>query len=95
MGVTKVIDGLDIEWNGAKCDEIELREPRMSELDVAYGELSKAMGAREMTKFQVALVCAVSGKPQQIIAKMPVSKMNEAMEFLESFINSGQKTGET
>ncbi len=88
-----VIDGLDIEWNGQKCDAIELREPKMHEMRTAYHEL-KNDDAESMANFQIALVCAVSGKPKQIIERMSVSKMHEAFEYVSGFMNPGPTTGE-
>ena len=94
LPISKVIDfDTPIEWASAKYDSIELREPKMKELSLAYGEL-KGNDAQAMAKFQMSLVCAVSGAPRQVIENMPISKMNEAFKYLQGFMEVGQETGE-
>lgn len=94
LPISLVIDGLDIEWNGGKYDAIELHEPTIRQLEKAYSELKAGTNIQTLTRFQIALICEVSGKPRQIIELMPVSKIRAAFNYLEGFINANQTTGD-
>lgn len=82
-----------IVHNGMECRAIELSEPQLKHLRSAYAEFRNGVNAETTTRYQIALVCAVTGKPQQVIEQMPIRKMNEASEYLQSFINAEPTNG--
>lgn len=82
-----------IEHNGQAYHSIELREPRMRELERAYSEVKTSTDAQSLIRFQIALVCAVTGQPKQVIELMSVSQMNEAFNYLQNFMNGSTGTG--
>ena len=83
-----------IAYNGNQYESIELSEPTMKQLRAAYRELSNGGNAEQMAKFQIALVREVSGAPLQVVEGMPISKMNEAFDYLQGFMNAAPPTGE-
>lgn len=80
-----------IEWNGGTYDAIELREPKAVEVLKAQAELK---GTADSTmKFGVALICAIAGKPRQVIEQMPISKLMAGIDYLTGFLDGGLQTG--
>lgn len=77
-----------IESAGGKYDELRLREPLI-------GEWNKAETHKTPTLQFIALISAVSGWPVPAVHLLPVSKFNEAVDYLAGFLGSGRATGET
>ncbi len=77
-----------IESAGGKYDELRLREPLI-------GQWAKAETHRGATAQFIALISAVSGWPAPAVHLLPVSKFNEAVDYLAGFLGSGRATGET
>jgi hypothetical protein len=78
-----------IEWSAGNVDAIELREPTIAEYMKAQKEIRPNATVDQYTAFQITLIAAVSGKPRQVIEKMPVRKVAEAFKYLEGFTNPG------
>lgn len=95
LPISLVIDGLGIEHSGGKYDAIELREPKARELSKALGVMRGNTDSQSLVKFQIALVAAVSGVPEAAIEQMPISKLNEAFDYLQGFTSAGLGTGRT
>lgn len=84
-----VIDDLGIEWNGGKYDAIELKEPKAIHIEKAMSSVNGTLTDQSVIKYQIALICAVSGLPRQVIEEMPISKLNEAFKYLQGFSQIG------
>ncbi len=82
-----------IVWNGKSIPSIELREPMAMEVVKAQVELK---GTPDSTiKWGIALICAVTGEPRQVIEQMPISKVMIGINYLSDFLNGGPVTGES
>jgi|ERR1017187_1849576 hypothetical protein len=83
-----------IEWNGGSYDAIELREPKIREIEAALGVIQNKSDAQSMVRYQIALITGVSGKPKQVIEQMKVSDVNKAFDYLTGFSNPSPATTE-
>lgn len=90
-----VISDLGIEWNHGKYDAVELREPKAKELVKALSVMKGNADTQSLVKFQIALICAVTELPEQVVEQMPISKLNEAFTYLQGFTSAGSLTGVT
>jgi hypothetical protein len=80
-----------ITYQGGTYDRIELQEPNAGQVKLAEREMKP--GTMEAVRsYQIKLVSLVSGKPTQVIEQLPVSKLMEAVRFLEGFILTGPGT---
>ncbi len=78
---------------GATYESIKLREPKAFEVQQAEAHLAKSVNVESLRKYGVALVSRVSGIPEAVILQLPVSKLNEATEYLQNFVDRGPRTG--
>jgi len=84
-----------IQFQGMTCDQIELREPTAAEVRAAEGHLRKGMTPESIRMYQLTLIQKVSGKPQQVIDAMPISKVVLAAEYLQGFVLPNPATGQS
>jgi len=82
-----------IELKGAKYDELKLREPRASEVRQAEGHLRSSVNVESMRRYQLALISAVTGWNLAVVECLPISKVREASDYLQRFIEGGPVTG--
>lgn len=66
--------------------ELKLREPTAGEMD--------DLAAKNGISWSIALVRGVSGLPEQVIRRLPIRVLNEAMEYLLPFTNNVRPTGQ-
>ena len=74
-----------IELNKGRYDALDLREPTVGEMLRAEGHLRKGVTVEAMRLRDIHLVAAVSGWPVAAVERLPVSKMEQATEFLLAF----------
>lgn len=82
-----------IELKGGRYDALRLREPRVIEVRQAESHLRSSVNVETMRKFQIALIAKVADVPEPVIEGLPISTLNKAMEYLQSFMDAGQGTG--
>ena len=82
-----------LKISNLECAQLTLREPTGAEVRAAEGHLRKGVTAETVRMYQMALIKAVSGSSQQVIDLMPISKINEAAEYLQGFVTPSQTTG--
>jgi hypothetical protein len=88
-----VIDDLDITWNGGSYTSLELREPKIRELEAALGVMKNAGDDPSADiRFQIALIVAVSGKPKDVVSQMSVTQVRKAIDYLSGFYRPGVAT---
>jgi len=81
-----------IVMKGGTYDSITLREPKVIEVRQAENHLRTNVNMETMRRFQVALVAKVAGVDEPVIEGLPISKLNQAVTYLQNFISSGQPT---
>lgn len=84
-----------IEHQGAQVTELRLREPKAFEVVRAETELKGGMTPDSLRRYQISLVCLVSGVDRKFIEKLPIRKLNEASAYVQGFIEAGPQIGES
>lgn len=84
-----------IEANGKTYTTLYLEEPTAQMVERAEQEYAGGqMTVHTIRKHQIALVSQGSKTPRAVIEKMRISQLEEASDFLSSFIGAGRRTGE-
>jgi hypothetical protein len=81
--------------NNQRYDTLHLEEPTANMVERAEQELSGNMSVHALRKYQIALVSQGAKVPRDVVAKMRISQVKEAADFLSSFIGGGPAIGET
>lgn len=89
------IDFPEIVIDSNRVDRIVLREPTGQQVQKAETELKGGVNVASMRMYQISLVSQCSGVPRQVIERLPISKLNEASRYAQSFIDAGPATGAT
>ena len=82
--------------DGAVYTELRLSEPTGGQVLNAEKHLKGAsIGPADLRMYSLTLVSQNSGLPFSVIRDlMPITVINEATRYLQSFIEAGQETGE-
>ena len=83
-----------ISKGGDECTSLTLREPKGIHVRRAEQEL-KETSVESMRRYQFRLVSEVSGVKVTLIEEMPVSVVNRAASYLQSFVQADLETGES
>ncbi len=75
-----------IERHGRIVTALELREPASGEVEEAERKLGGKFTTAAMRESQFHLIVLVSELPRSIIDVVPISKLNEASQYLLGFI---------
>ncbi|MGO2957418.1 MAG: phage tail assembly protein [Acetobacter sp.] len=79
---------------GATYSELSLCEPASGQVLNAEKHLKGNFGAAELRMYALTLVSQNSGVPMNVLRDYcPISKLNEAANYLQRFIEAGQSTG--
>ena len=82
-----------IEWNGKTYSTLHLEEPTGRMIEKAEQELSGGANFAALRKYQFALVSNASHTPRAVVEKMRISQIQQAADFLGSFMPGGLGTG--
>lgn len=74
-----------IEHAGGTVAALRLREPTGREMREAERTLSDAISVESSSAFEVALIGAVSGLPEDVLNKLKISVMHRARQFVTGF----------
>ena len=74
-----------IVHEGGTFESLELREPRVSEVQRAEEALTGAVTATSVLDSEIALVALVSGWPTEAVEELPAGILNRASEYLSRF----------
>lgn len=84
-----------VEWNGRTFTTLHLEEPTGQMIVKSEQELANGANFAALRRYQFALVSNASGIPRQAIELMRISQIQEAADFLSSFLPGGLGTGES
>jgi hypothetical protein len=82
-----------LSFKGGAYDQLRLHEPSVGQVRKAEGSLRNGIHAESLRVYHINLIAAVSGWPVPAVEMMPVTKMNEAANFLARFTMAGAETG--
>lgn len=71
-----------IEHAGGTVAALHLREPTGREMREAERTLSDAISVESSSAFEIALIGAVSGLPEDVLNKLKISVMHRARQFV-------------
>ncbi|MCQ8240518.1 phage tail assembly protein [Rhizosaccharibacter radicis] len=74
-----------IDHGGERWDQIELREPRVSEVKASEEVMGATATPAAVLDAEAKLVALVGGVPDEVIAKLPTSVLNAGADYLQSF----------
>lgn len=74
-----------IEHAGGTVAALRLREPTGREMREAERTLSDAISVESSSAFEIALIGAVSGLPEDVLNKLKISVMHRARQFVTGF----------
>ncbi len=77
------------------CSEMQLREPTGGEVRAAEMLLRPGVMPDTIRQYQLSLISKVSGVPQALIDQMPITRVLEAAEYLQRFVNASQSTSQS
>lgn len=82
-----------VETKGGTIHSIPVREPTAAEMRKAMSFLRNGTNPEATLNSQISLVVSVSGLSQQAVDQIPFSKVMEAADAIQGFIDRGQQTG--
>jgi hypothetical protein len=82
-----------IPHKGGTYSQLPLREPRVGEVRKAEGQMRNGINSESIRNYNIHLVSFVSNWPVIAVEMLPISKLNEAVQYLEGFIERGRATG--
>ncbi len=74
-----------IEQDGRIVTELELREPTTGEVEEAQRKLGNVVNAATLRESQTLLIALVTELPRFCIDRVPVSKLDQASQYLLGF----------
>lgn len=81
---------------GGTYTELNLSEPMGGQVLNAEKHLKGSFGAAELRLYALTLVSQNTGIPMNILRdNFPIRVLNEAANYLQRFIEAGQKTGDS
>ena len=94
---TKDIE-VDVTYHSQRITSLHLKEPTAKQQWMAEKELSTRIELappHQVRRFMMVLIGGVANVPQEVIEQLPVTKLEEAFDFLVSLRDTGQATGQT
>jgi hypothetical protein len=88
-----IILAMPITFDGRQVSQLVLREPRVKEVLRADEQLRHGVSPHSLRNREIYLISFISGQPVPVIEQMNISQLNEAMKYVNPFLNSGQETG--
>lgn len=77
-------------------EQMVLREPKVSEEDRALEAFeAETRNALKQRAFYRTLMSKISGVPVDVISELRRGQFEEAFQYLESFLDNGEKDGES
>jgi Phage tail assembly chaperone proteins, E, or 41 or 14 len=89
---------VDVMFKAQHITSLHLKEPTAKQQWMAERELSTRIEQappHQVRKFMMVLIGGVANVPQEVIDQLPVTKLEEAFDFLLSLRDTGPATGST
>lgn len=86
---------VDVTFHAQHITVLRLKEPTGKQMRRAEQELVSGPNAHTLRMFQMRLIAEVANVPFEVIDQVPVSKLNQAMDFLSLIMDAGRETGRT
>lgn len=77
---------------GGTYESFELSEPTGAQVKKAEAKLGKDPSVADMRAYQIALIAQNAGVQDSVIEMLPISKINEAFEYLQNFCQPSKTT---
>jgi hypothetical protein len=87
---------VDVTYHAQHITSLHLKEPTAKQQWIAEKELSTQIHLappHQVRRFMIILVAGVSNRPVEVIEALPVTKLEEAFDFLASLRDTGPPTG--
>jgi hypothetical protein len=89
---------VDVMFHAQHITSLHLKEPTAKQQWMAEKELSTRIELappHQVRAFMIVLVMGVTNRPREVIESLPVSKLEEAFDFLLTLRDTGPATGQT
>jgi hypothetical protein len=89
---------VDVSYHAQHITSLHLKEPTAKQQWMAEKELSTRIELappHQVRRFMMVLIAGVANVPQEVIDQLPITKLEEAFDFLVSLRDTGPATGRT